>query len=151
MVLKPPVATRSDGLSSEEATTKPAAPLGSVLGRRSGGFCFAFPGGRDSREYIVGAPQASAISADLTWAACMGVACRGSLCYAGTDDGSMHMCAMSSADKYLDTYRGHLGPVYAVRWSPFHDGVFLSASADCTTRLWCEGQARPLMPVCLLL
>jgi len=33
--------------------------------------------------------------------------------------------------------------VYAVAWSPFRPGLFLSASADWTLRLWSDAQAGP--------
>lgn len=58
----------------------------------------------------------------------------------GTDDGHIHQCSLGSADSYAETYRGHLGGVYALRPSPCLERAFLSASADCSVRLWREGQ-----------
>lgn len=60
---------------------------------------------------------------------------------AGTDEGIIHLCSVSSADQYLRTYTTHFGPVYAVRWHPSGAHIFLSASADCTACLWSRDQA----------
>lgn len=59
----------------------------------------------------------------------------------GTEEGAIHLCSTSYAEQYGASYGGHLGPVYTVAWSPFKPGLFLSASADWTLRLWAEGQA----------
>ena len=61
---------------------------------------------------------------------------------AGTEEGAIHLCSTSYAEQYSASFAGHLGPVYAVAWSPFKPGLFLSASADWTLRLWSEGEAR---------
>ena len=45
-------------------------------------------------------------------------------------------CSTAYAEQYLDTYRGHIGPIYAVRWSPAVPGLFLTASADWSVKLW---------------
>lgn len=34
---------------------------------------------------------------------------------AGTEDGWIHCCSSSYGDQYLESYRGHLGPVYALQ------------------------------------
>ena len=54
----------------------------------------------------------------------------------GTDEGLIHRCSTIYNEKYLESYRGHTGPVYKVHWSPFVENVFLSASADWTVRIW---------------
>lgn len=46
------------------------------------------------------------------------------------------------SDQYLTTYTGHHGPVYAVRWHHAEPDIFLSASADCTARLWSKEHVR---------
>lgn len=38
----------------------------------------------------------------------------------------------------MHDYSGHEGPVYAIRWSPFVPGVFVTCSADWTLRIWRE-------------
>ena len=53
----------------------------------------------------------------------------------------MHLCSTGYAEQYAASFMGHLGPVYAVAWSPFRPGLFLTASADWTLRLWSEAQA----------
>ena len=54
----------------------------------------------------------------------------------GTEEGHIHKCSLDFAGEYLATFAGHTMPVYALRWSPFHPRVFLSASADWSVRLW---------------
>uniref|UniRef100_A0A0G4I0J3 Dynein axonemal intermediate chain 4 n=1 Tax=Chromera velia CCMP2878 TaxID=1169474 RepID=A0A0G4I0J3_9ALVE len=54
----------------------------------------------------------------------------------GTEDGLIHRCSTSYNEQYLDTYYGHAGPVYKVRFNPYWADVFLSASADWSMRLW---------------
>ncbi|KAK9829743.1 hypothetical protein WJX72_007628 [[Myrmecia] bisecta] len=85
------------------------------ISRRSSGMSFDFSG-RDMRMYI-----------------------------AGTEDGHIHKCSTSYAEQYLESYSGHMGPVYQVQWSPFQADLFLSASADWTVRLWAEGKAAALL------
>jgi len=54
----------------------------------------------------------------------------------GTEEGRLHKCSKAYTGQYLDTYEGHSMAVYAVKWSPFHERVFLSCSADWTVKLW---------------
>ena len=78
----------------------------SFISRQAGGLCFDFHP-RDSNTYLV-----------------------------GTEDGYIHRCSSSYNEQYLESYSGHTGPVYKVKWSPFSQGVFLSCSQDWTIRLW---------------
>lgn len=64
---------------------------------------------------------------------------------AGTEDGSIHRCSTSYSEQYLESYFGHTGPVYQLRWSPFLPTHFLSCSADWTVRLWAEDVDEPLV------
>ncbi|KAF8065565.1 Wdr78 [Scenedesmus sp. PABB004] len=64
---------------------------------------------------------------------------------AGTEDGHIHKCSTSYSEAYLETYAGHIGPVYALAWCPTTPGRFLSASGDWTVRLWQEGRPAPLL------
>jgi WD40 repeat protein len=64
---------------------------------------------------------------------------------AGTEDGPIHKCSTSYSEQYLETYMGHKGPVYNVQWSLFRPGLFLSCSADWTTRLWTEEKESELL------
>jgi dynein intermediate chain 1, axonemal len=54
----------------------------------------------------------------------------------GTEEGRIHKCSKAYTGQYLETYEGHSMAVYSVRWSPFHERVFLSCSADWTVKLW---------------
>jgi WD40 repeat protein len=47
-------------------------------------------------------------------------------------------CSCSYSEQYLQNYFGHSGPLYQIQWSPFAPGLFLSASADWTVKLWAE-------------
>jgi len=62
-----------------------------------------------------------------------------------TEEGTLHKCSTSYSEQYLESYWGHMGPVYKVQYSPFAPGVFISASADWTLRLWREGKQEPLL------
>ncbi|KAA0174144.1 hypothetical protein FNF27_04365 [Cafeteria roenbergensis] len=54
----------------------------------------------------------------------------------GTEEGRLHKCSKAYTGQYLETYEGHSMAVYAVKWSPFHERVFLTCSADWTVKLW---------------
>ena len=60
--------------------------------------------------------------------------------YVATEDCSIHKCSTNYADKYLENYYGHTGPIYRVRCNPFWHGqecpIFLSCSYDWTVRVW---------------
>jgi len=60
---------------------------------------------------------------------------------AGTEDGHIHKCSCSYSEQHLESFFGHSGPVYKLRWSPFCPHTFLSCSADWTVKLW--HQERP--------
>jgi hypothetical protein len=182
MVLKPPPPPKQDAAAAaglvpgmQGGAKLAPAPAESFLGRRSGGACLAFLGGKDGREYLVGAASSpfsprrpslvslthmqtlsppvivlkawdlpALLQPDVCTCKCSTMFTSLILphpaCAAGTDDGHIHQCSLGSADSYLATYRGHLGAVYALRGSPCLEGAFLSASADCSVRLWREGQ-----------
>eukprot|EP00656_Telonema_subtile_P014532 TRINITY_DN17463_c0_g2_i2.p1 TRINITY_DN17463_c0_g2~~TRINITY_DN17463_c0_g2_i2.p1 ORF type:complete len:827 (+),score=205.93 TRINITY_DN17463_c0_g2_i2:168-2648(+) len=53
----------------------------------------------------------------------------------GTEEGNVHLCSRSY-NHILQTYVGHTGPVYKVKFSPHHAGLFLSASADWSCKMW---------------
>ena len=55
---------------------------------------------------------------------------------AGTEDGHIHKCSCSYSEQHLESFFGHSGPVYKLRWSPFAPNIFLSCSADWTIKLW---------------
>ncbi|XP_053549195.1 dynein axonemal intermediate chain 4 [Bombina bombina] len=64
---------------------------------------------------------------------------------AGTDEGYIHKCSCSYNEQFLDTYRGHKGPIYKVVWSPFCPDVFLSCSADWCILLWRQDRLKPIL------
>eukprot|EP00164_Ancoracysta_twista_P005386 GFYU01007369.1.p1 GENE.GFYU01007369.1~~GFYU01007369.1.p1 ORF type:complete len:788 (-),score=235.39 GFYU01007369.1:56-2419(-) len=63
----------------------------------------------------------------------------------GTEDGNIHKCSCSYNEQYLESYYGHAGPVYKVRWSPFLSQYFLSCSADWTIKLWHMDKENPVL------
>ena len=62
----------------------------------------------------------------------------------GTEEGNIHMCSRSY-NHVLQTYNGHTGPVYKVKFSPFHSGLFLSASADWSCKMWHADSGKMLL------
>ena len=53
----------------------------------------------------------------------------------GTEEGYIHKCSRAYSGQYLESYDGHHMPVYAVKWNPFHENIFLSCSADWTVKV----------------
>ena len=76
-----------------------------IISRRASGMCIAFSP-RDPNYYL-----------------------------AGTEDGHIHKCSCSYNEQHLESFFGHSGPVYKLRWSPFADNTFISCSADWTIKL----------------
>ncbi|XP_027466337.1 WD repeat-containing protein 78 isoform X3 [Zalophus californianus] len=64
---------------------------------------------------------------------------------AGTEEGHIHKCSCSYNEQYLDTYRGHKGPVYKIAWNPFCHDVFLSCSADWGVIIWQQENTTPFL------
>ncbi|NXL90955.1 WDR78 protein, partial [Alectura lathami] len=64
---------------------------------------------------------------------------------AGTEEGLIHKCSCSCSTRFLETYRGHKGPVYKVAWNPFSTDTFLSCSADWSIILWHQRSQTPLL------
>ncbi|XP_012577584.1 PREDICTED: WD repeat-containing protein 78 [Condylura cristata] len=64
---------------------------------------------------------------------------------AGTEEGHIHKCSCSYNEQYLDTYRGHKGPVYKIVWNPFCHDVFLSCSADWGAIIWQQEHLKPFL------
>ena len=104
-------------LNSNEASKGAHGPLDQdpFISRISSGFSFDFSS-KDHRVYI-----------------------------AGTEDGFIHKCSTSYAEQYLESYEGHLGPVYGLQWSPYRKDMFLSSSGDWTLRMWQEGRDASLL------
>eukprot|EP01027_Heterolobosea_sp_BB2_P018498 GEZU01026048.1.p1 GENE.GEZU01026048.1~~GEZU01026048.1.p1 ORF type:complete len:927 (+),score=251.84 GEZU01026048.1:225-2783(+) len=63
----------------------------------------------------------------------------------GTEDGIIHRCSTSYSEQELDTYYGHNGPVYRVRYNPFDSNIFISCSSDWTVRVWNQEKDTPLL------
>ena len=100
------------------------------------------------------APDCRGTGAEHTYAAisrkgsgtCFDFSSRDKTVYiAGTEDGTLHMCSSAYCEQYLETFCGHKGPIHQVRWSPFASGVFLTASADRTIKLWNENKREPAL------
>ncbi|NWI23530.1 WDR78 protein, partial [Sula dactylatra] len=64
---------------------------------------------------------------------------------AGTEEGHIHKCSCSCSEQFLETYRGHKGPVYKVAWNPFSTDMFLSCSADWSIILWHQDSQMPIL------
>lgn len=55
----------------------------------------------------------------------------------GTEEGKVMKCSKAYSTKYLQTYDdAHSMAIYALRWNPFHHGVFATASADWSVKVW---------------
>ena len=63
----------------------------------------------------------------------------------GTEEGSVHRCSVSYNEQYLDTYNGHEGPVYRIKFSPKWPTIFLTCSSDWTTGLYHTKSKVPLI------
>ncbi|NWH70628.1 WDR78 protein, partial [Piaya cayana] len=63
----------------------------------------------------------------------------------GTEEGHIHKCSCSCDEQFLQTYRGHKGPVYKVTWNPFSTDMFLSCSADWSIILWQQDSQMPIL------
>ena len=92
-----------------------AEPAEPTISRRAGGTCFDFSRA-DPTTYV-----------------------------AGTEEGVLLKCSDTTSERTLRAYHGHGGPVHRVAWSPFALGVFASASADWTTKLWRENEEGPAL------
>ncbi|GFN91326.1 cytoplasmic dynein 1 intermediate chain [Plakobranchus ocellatus] len=64
---------------------------------------------------------------------------------AGTEEGYIHKCSCSHNEQYLESYHGHVSPVYSVQWSPFVPDIFLSCSADWTIKLWHQDKTKHIL------
>ena len=60
----------------------------------------------------------------------------------GTEEGKIHKCSLSYSDQYLASYASHVGPVYAIKFNPFHERVFVTCSADWTVRVFLDDTQR---------
>jgi len=81
----------------------------------------------------------SSVSTSTAGGCCMDF-CKGNgqdhIYLVGTEEGVIHKCSKAYSSQYLGTYMAHHLAIYAVKWNYIHHGVFLSASADWTVKLW---------------
>jgi WD40 repeat protein len=63
----------------------------------------------------------------------------------GTEEGAIHKCSVSYNEQYLDSYEGHEGPVYRIKFSQKWPSIFLSCSADWTIGLYHVKAKAPLL------
>ena len=64
----------------------------------------------------------------------------------GTEEGNIHLCSRLY-NHFLRTYVGHTEPVYKVKYCPAHPGIFISASADWTLKIWSTESTKCLMSI----
>jgi WD40 repeat protein len=62
----------------------------------------------------------------------------------GTEEGHLHKCSVSYNEQYLETYSGHNGPLYKVRFSKHCPHLFLTCSADWSMGLYDIRHKEPL-------
>jgi len=63
----------------------------------------------------------------------------------GTEEGKIHKCSKAYNSQYLETYDDHHMSIYSVKWNPFVEHVFVSASADWTVKIWDHREKHALM------
>jgi WD40 repeat protein len=63
----------------------------------------------------------------------------------GTEEGSLHKCSVSYNEQYLETYTGHDGPIYRVKFSKNCPEIFLTCSADWSIGLYNVRHQAPLV------
>ena len=63
----------------------------------------------------------------------------------GTEEGSISLYSKAHNTQHQRAYLGHHMAVYSVVWSPYHPGVFLSASADWQVKVWEMQSDAPVM------
>ena len=56
----------------------------------------------------------------------------------GTQDGQIYKCSLAFTNEYLMTYAAHVGPIYCIKWSPYHPHVFATCSADWTVKIFVD-------------
>uniref|UniRef100_A0A8C8AZ87 Dynein axonemal intermediate chain 4 n=1 Tax=Otus sunia TaxID=257818 RepID=A0A8C8AZ87_9STRI len=96
------------------------------------------PGGKERKNEVLISQQAAGM--------CFDFHPKDANCYlAGTEEGHIHKCSCSCSEQFLETYRGHKGPVYKVAWNPFSTDTFLSCSADWSIILWHQDSQTPML------
>ena len=63
----------------------------------------------------------------------------------GGEDGSVSLYDLQYNAQLVRSFLGHQLCIYSLSFSPFHPGVFLSASADWQVRLWEMESEQPVM------
>jgi dynein intermediate chain 4, axonemal len=63
----------------------------------------------------------------------------------GTEEGAIHRCSVSYNEQYLDSYVGHDGPVYRVRFSTRWPQLFITAGADWMIHIYHVAIKTPLL------
>jgi len=63
----------------------------------------------------------------------------------GTEEGKIHKCSKAYNSQYLETYDDHHMSIYSVKWNPFVEHVFISASADWTVKIWDHREKHAMM------
>lgn len=56
----------------------------------------------------------------------------------GTEEGKVHQCSLDFSDQYVSSYASHIGPVYAIKYNPYHERIFITCSADWTLRVFMD-------------
>ena len=107
MTLKPPLPPKKDGAaagSGVQGARLAPAPAESFLGRRSGGFCLAFLGCKDGREYLVGAGLKPLAATNLPCSTSHWSYCHLCICAQGT---ALHCTAVAKHTAAAGDVRTH--------------------------------------------
>ncbi|KAL0272051.1 UNVERIFIED_CONTAM: hypothetical protein PYX00_005171 [Menopon gallinae] len=62
-----------------------------------------------------------------------------------SEDGTIHKCSINYFTQHVDVFLAHCGPVYALKFSPFCNKIFLTCGADGAVRLWAWDITEPLI------
>uniref|UniRef100_A0A663M162 Dynein axonemal intermediate chain 4 n=1 Tax=Athene cunicularia TaxID=194338 RepID=A0A663M162_ATHCN len=96
------------------------------------------PGGKERKKEVLISQQAAGMCFDFHPK-------DANFYLAGTEEGHIHKCSCSCSEQFLETYRGHKGPVYKVAWNPFSTDTFLSCSTDWSIILWHQDSQTPVL------
>lgn len=63
----------------------------------------------------------------------------------GTEEGCIYKCSKEYSSEHLLSFLGHSMSVYTVKYNPFHENYFISASADWSVKIWDHNESKCIM------